>query len=330
MNHLQNFSVQARSFVRRNFNIGIDGHNAPQQQGQAMTDEENRDHDNDHDHLEQVGSIMNPLQSYYIGTERVLGRYFPVFLYFFVLVMLFLCAVALTAIGGDGTYPVAKTTTVESSTTNIPPWNASGDIISANDVQQSSSDSTVVPNPSTVTTTTVAAPSTSSSLDGRVAAIALFLSMSAFSALITVLALRLMQRARAMSGQDPNRTRMQQVFARLAAFGQYDPEVRSRLRLAMMNRDFNGEDYEMLGQLDNHNARGMGATEIEINRLPIHTITRSYLETNNISSTSTHEGNVASPNSSLSLSTREVSSSSRSSCSICLAPYEEGEVVKTG
>ena len=177
-------------------------------------------------------------------------------------------------------------------------------------------------------------PSSSNSvihLDGRVAAFALFLSMSAFSALTTVLALRLMQRARAMSGnQDPNRTRMQQVFARLAAFGQYDPEVRSRLRLAMMNRDFNGEDYEMLGQLDNQNARSSGATEIEINRLPVHTITRSYLQTSNNNTSLTHEGHVASSNSNSLLSTREVSSSSRSSCSICLAPYEEGEVVKTG
>ena len=37
--------------------------------------------------------------------------------------------------------------------------------------------------------------------------------------------------------------------------GRLDPDVRSRLRLAFMNRDFNANDYEMLNQLDAQNAR---------------------------------------------------------------------------
>ena len=331
--HLQNVSTQIRTFVRRNFNFGIiDG-----QPAGPMTDEENDDHD--HDHLEQISNV-NPLLSFYNGTERVLGRYFPIFLYFFVLLLLFFGAVALTAIGGDGSYPVVvpatstvvavptPTTVVVPTTTDIPLWNKSGDLIDK-DVKKSSSDS---PSTDSGTSSNSMIPH-NTTIDGRVAAFALFLSMCAFSALTTVLALRLMHRARAMSGnQDTNRTRMQQVFARLAAFGQVDPEVRAHLRLAMMNRDFNGEDYEMLGRLDNHNTRGAGATEIEINRLPINTITRSYLEMNN--TLSSQECNVASSNSLSSTrgvsSSSSSSSSSRLSCAICLAPYEEGEVVKTG
>ena len=37
--------------------------------------------------------------------------------------------------------------------------------------------------------------------------------------------------------------------------GRLDPDVRSRLRLAFMNRDFTANDYEMLNQLDAQNAR---------------------------------------------------------------------------
>ena len=82
---------------------------------------------------------------------------------------------------------------------------------------------------------------------------------------------------------------------------------RARLQLAMMNRDFNSEDYEMLRRLDEmeddypsamqpRGARGLSPRDIE--RLPLHQITES--ETDKLSK----------------------------SCTVCLAPYQVGDTVR--
>ena len=64
--------------------------------------------------------------------------------------------------------------------------------------------------------------------------------------------------------------------------------------------------------------RGNGASESEINRLPVHSVTQSYLDS------------VAAEAASTSSSTRgNNGSAARTTCSICLAPYEAGDVVKT-
>jgi hypothetical protein len=83
--------------------------------------------------------------------------------------------------------------------------------------------------------------------------------------------------------------------------------LRSRLQLALINRDFNGDDYDMLRQLDEMEVgtelvmgRNRGVDPADINRLPLHTVTASELNT-----------------------------SVRKQCSICLAPYEISESVRT-
>lgn len=101
-----------------------------------------------------------------------------------------------------------------------------------------------------------------------------------------------------------NSGRVNQMLARLVQMGRVSDAaaLRSRLRLAMINRDFDGNDYEMLQSLDDQNPHD-GATEAEINRLPIHVLTRANID-NGLSDAS-------------------------KSCSICLAPYEVGDTIKT-
>jgi hypothetical protein len=101
-----------------------------------------------------------------------------------------------------------------------------------------------------------------------------------------------------------NSGRVNQMLARLVQMGRVSDAaaLRSRLRLAMINRDFDGNDYEMLQSLDDQNPHD-GATEGEINRLPIHVLTQANID-NGLSDAS-------------------------KSCSICLAPYEVGETIKT-
>jgi hypothetical protein len=101
-----------------------------------------------------------------------------------------------------------------------------------------------------------------------------------------------------------NSGRVNQMLARLVQMGRVSDAaaLRSRLRLAMINRDFDGNDYELLQSLDDQNPHD-GATEGEINRLPIHVLTQANID-NGLSDAS-------------------------KSCSICLAPYEVGETIKT-
>ena len=104
-----------------------------------------------------------------------------------------------------------------------------------------------------------------------------------------------------------NSARLNQMLTRLVQMGRASEAtaLRSRLRMAMMNRDFNGNDYEMLQSLDDQNPHA-GATEGEINRLPVHILTQANIDQ------SIH-----------------LQDSSKNSCSICLAPYEVGDSMKT-
>ena len=104
-----------------------------------------------------------------------------------------------------------------------------------------------------------------------------------------------------------NSARLTQMLARLVQMGRASEAtaLRSRLRMAMMNRDFNGNDYEMLQSLDDQNPH-VGATEGEISRLPVHTMTQANID-----------------------QSINLEDSSKSSCSICLAPYDVGDSIKT-
>ncbi len=83
----------------------------------------------------------------------------------------------------------------------------------------------------------------------------------------------------------------------------------NRLRMALLNRDFTGDDYEMLQTLDQDVSprASRGATQAEINALPLHTV--SPMEAAN---------NEA-----------ETEAGGGPSCNICLGPYAVREEVRT-
>eukprot|EP01038_Epipyxis_sp_PR26KG_P007519 gene7519-10242_t len=97
-----------------------------------------------------------------------------------------------------------------------------------------------------------------------------------------------------------------QLLAQLSLLnnGNLPRGLSNRLRLAMMQRDFTGDDYEMLQQLDEFRGSQSpghhGASESEINRLPLHVIT-----------------------------TADIEADPYNSCNICLAPYEINEEIRT-
>ena len=87
------------------------------------------------------------------------------------------------------------------------------------------------------------------------------------------------------------------------------PGLATRLRLAMLQRDFTGDDYEILQQLDDVRFNGgpvvrQGANESSIQRLPLHKLSAADFQQ---SDAETPLGN----------------------CNICLAPYEIGDEVRT-
>lgn len=87
------------------------------------------------------------------------------------------------------------------------------------------------------------------------------------------------------------------------------PGLSTRVRLALLQRDFTGDDYEMLQQLDDVRFNGgpvvsQGASEGSIQRLPLHTLSAADFQPR---SDGSHVGN----------------------CNICLAPYEIGDEVRT-
>ena len=84
---------------------------------------------------------------------------------------------------------------------------------------------------------------------------------------------------------------------------QATPEMRARLRMAVTNRDFTGDDYEMLQALDDGSERH-GASDEEINRLPLQVMTQAEIEA-------------------------AAEAEMHRTCSVCLAPYEAGDQVRT-
>lgn len=108
----------------------------------------------------------------------------------------------------------------------------------------------------------------------------------------------------------------------------------TRLRLAMLQRDFTGDDYEMLQQLDEVRFGGMGsavrnrgATEQGIQRLPVHTVTQEE-----VAQQDQARGDViveSTFNSTVSTNPDIESVSSDQRCAICLGSYCVGEEVKT-
>lgn len=126
-------------------------------------------------------------------------------------------------------------------------------------------------------------------------------------------------------------------------------DIRSRLRLAMMNRDFTGDDFDLLRQLDDMESHGQyapgpGLEQGEINRLPLHTITEKELllsavspttNTNTTTSSDT-EGDALIPGTDIANNNNNINNKNSNSnvntskcCSVCLAPYEVGDSVRT-
>ena len=103
------------------------------------------------------------------------------------------------------------------------------------------------------------------------------------------------------------------------------------VRLAMTNRDFNGDDYELLSQLDDPTNGTRGITESQLNRFPVHTVT--FTELNNMNCDSNNDSNGTTVRRTSSRNNindnNSNSNSDKRNCSICLAPYEVGESVRT-
>lgn len=94
------------------------------------------------------------------------------------------------------------------------------------------------------------------------------------------------------------------ALTELASFGAFR---NLRGQLSMMQRELTANDFEMLSQLDNANPSASGgppgASEALINRMPLHHMTASEIATKTESNALT--------------------------CSICLAPFEVGALVRT-
>jgi hypothetical protein len=100
----------------------------------------------------------------------------------------------------------------------------------------------------------------------------------------------------------------------------------TRLRLALLQRDFTGDDYEMLQQLDeigynnnnnnNHHSHGRGGANMHmINRLPLHIVTAEEVATinNNNNNNNNNDSNTISDKETKQQSSSQSSSSSSSS-----------------
>lgn len=84
-----------------------------------------------------------------------------------------------------------------------------------------------------------------------------------------------------------------------------DRDFQRRLQMTLMRRDFNANDFELLQQLDEEisMSRSRGANQEVIDRLPSHTVSRAEAETR--------------------------SQADVRSCSVCLGPFEEGDILRT-
>jgi hypothetical protein len=150
-------------------------------------------------------------------------------------------------------------------------------------------------------------PSTNASTsdqDGRDAAIivlSIFFAIAGGLFILRILYIFCRLRQHALSRVN-NRARVNEMVADILRQWQSStPEMRARLRMAVSTRDFTGEDYEMLRVLDEQN-QVRGATEEQIGHLPLHRMTQQEID--------------------------ETSDSMRQ-CSVCLAPFEVDEEIRT-
>jgi hypothetical protein len=132
-------------------------------------------------------------------------------------------------------------------------------------------------------------------------------------------------RTAATRGTNNSRERLRRLLTQLSQLNSNgNPTVVgndffSRLRVALTSRDFNGNDYELLRQLDETNEleeRSRGADESVIARLPSHIVTQSEIE--NYFKDAGHD-----------VESNSNQFNSRRSCPICLEPYVVGDEVKT-
>jgi hypothetical protein len=282
MNYVNNL------FSRRNFNFG----------GSSNDDEE----------IES-----RPRNVIYSMSERVFGQYLPLFLYLSIMIILITGAIVGTSLYGETAHAVISWPITPEVPMNIDVGDVVNTVISDNKPISTGpgTEPTVIENPMDMYK-----PQGISKVQ-----ILLFgLSIcSVIACIFNVISLRIRRghwgtgvsiagtTVRGVNLRTPittaNSAMMNQLLARLVQTGRAGDAtaLRSRLRLAMMNRDFDGNDYEMLQQLDDHNPH-QGATEGEIMRLPVHVLTQANLDCNQIEAPQ---------------------------CSICLGPYEVGDSVKT-
>lgn len=135
--------------------------------------------------------------------------------------------------------------------------------------------------------------------------------------------------------------RFMQMFGRR----QMNPAMMQRLRMAFMQRDFTGDDYEMLMQLDelqNVNATRRGAPSSVINRLPTHRLTQAEIDAMKHASSRDPEAAASGDESKATADQRKSTAAGGShshnhedddedapKCLICLAPYEAGNEVRS-
>lgn len=139
------------------------------------------------------------------------------------------------------------------------------------------------------------------------------------------------------SGSSFGRTRFAQreqmmiaQFMQLSRNGAIPANLANRLRMMMLQRDFTGDDYEMLQQLDDARFGGgavvdRGASAETISNLPTHRLTAQDL------SFGAQDEEAGRPQHTHHAHNNEEEESSHplGQCNICLADYREGEEVKT-
>lgn len=230
---------------------------------------------------EQEENAVRPRNVVYSVLERIFGRYIVLALQVFTILLLISGAIVTTAVFGNISEndPVNMSTPMPSAPLNIT-------------LLTNSNSTTGGPQEETFD-----------------AVLPIFLSLLVFmmaSGMVATRVCRQPSNTRNASGASALRSnrRINQMLAQMLQGGGVGDaaSLRSRLRLAMINRDFDGNDYELLQSLDEQNPHA-GATEGEINRLPVHVLTQANIENGLSEHTKT--------------------------CSICLAPYEVGDSIKT-
>lgn len=113
----------------------------------------------------------------------------------------------------------------------------------------------------------------------------------------------------------------------------------NRLRMALLQRDFTGDDYEMLQELDDDETRAHhGASQSQIDQLPVHAVTQAELDLaaqQSEASAAVAAAASASPTAAAAAADRGGANSLLSHgtggtmCNICLASYEVGDEVRT-